>query len=712
MSIEDHRGWVAKYGTWTPPARRPGEEFTSHVLGQLATALERSEAELVNDVIARVAFNEPERVRVEQWARQALTIALLTAERAGSSGTRLSDNVLFHEIALRWSPAYVAALERGPGRVPSEMMPETLQAARDDIKAAGLRLQPLFELVTQGVAGWYETKTTAKGRRVRPLRGAALDARRAELGLPPLERVHGHLLRADDMPRKVYRRIETDDPTVREVERVLGEISVPVPPPTLDNYVLVADAKVTGETEFEPIRSGPRSRHVVNILDETRLVLYVKAARKELARLIWALRRARRHVAATIQPHRRIKEVRTVTRRQLAGSTLQMIETRIERDGKLTSTKDETKQMKRAPHEDTVRQREDEREVWDPPWSTAEIAALERKRSLDEQVQALRPVVRSLDRRKHSVVIKTQHRQAINRRWHPTSFWLEDLPGDKAEHQQAERWVSYDQDTGAVDEDFIEVTSPRGRLFRAASGSRRRYSGYGDHLEGVDISSSQYQILSVLLNDSELETALARKSAHQIAAERTYPEDPRGPDRAKLVLVAGGYGSAPDRINWKTNIPLEEVQQVLSSLGPSIEKYLEYTREVAYAVDPMKGFVFTDPFDGSEVVWRPIVAEAKKVGSDGVQLMTYVPAAGGRVNHKKLSQEIAPMLIHTLDSAFSGLVVEGLHRRGVANICALFDAWLVPARYLHENPRLFDEVIEGGRRGLAADAGADLRRAA
>jgi hypothetical protein len=122
-------------------------------LGQLATALERSEAELVNDVIARVAFNEPERVRVEQWARQAQTIALLTAERAGSSGTRLSDNVLFHEIALRWSPAYVAALERGPGRVPSEMMPETLQAARNDIKAAGLRLQLLLELVTQG-RGW------------------------------------------------------------------------------------------------------------------------------------------------------------------------------------------------------------------------------------------------------------------------------------------------------------------------------------------------------------------------------------------------------------------------------------------------------------------------------------------------------------------------------------------------------------------------------
>src|SRR5262249_48926942 len=70
---------------------------------------------------------------------------------------------------------------------------------------------------------------------------------------------------------------------------------------------------------------------------------------------------------------------------------------------------------------------------------------------------------------------------------------------------------------------------------------------------------------------------------------------------------------------------------------------------------------------------------------------------GGRVNRKKLSQQIAPMLIHTLDSAFSGLVVEGLHRRGVKDIVALFDCWLIPSHFLSDyegTPGLFDEVIE------------------
>jgi hypothetical protein len=164
MSIEKHRAWVAMYGERTPPKPRPGEKLVEHVMGQLATALERSAAEIVSDVIARADYNILERARLEVWARQALTIVVLAAERAASSGTRLSDNILFHELALRWSPAYVKALERGPGRVPSEMKPETLRAVRDDIKATGLRPQPLFELATQGVASRVTLSPTSDVR--------------------------------------------------------------------------------------------------------------------------------------------------------------------------------------------------------------------------------------------------------------------------------------------------------------------------------------------------------------------------------------------------------------------------------------------------------------------------------------------------------------------------------------------------------------------
>ena len=210
LSIEEHRAWIARFGDWVPPTLRPSEKQVDHVIGRLATTLGRSEAGLLKDVIARGDFNDAERARVEQWARAALTIAVLSAERAGRSGTRLSDNVLFHELALRWSPTYVNARERGPGRIPSEMRRDTLQAARDDLKAVGFRLQPLFELATQGVAGWYETRMSAKGRRVvlreRPLKGEALKEARALLGLPALAGVRSHLLRADESPHAIHRR--------------------------------------------------------------------------------------------------------------------------------------------------------------------------------------------------------------------------------------------------------------------------------------------------------------------------------------------------------------------------------------------------------------------------------------------------------------------------------------------------------------------------
>src|SRR5262245_33866849 len=239
MSIVDHRAWVAKYGEWTPPKSRPGERLVEHVMGQVATALEHSEAETVVKVTARVAYNAAERARLDRWARQALTIVVLTAERAGSSGTQLSDNVLFHELATRFSPAYAEALKNTPARIPSEMKRSTLCTVRDDLKALGLRLQELFDFAAEAVAPWYEVKATTKGRRVRPLKGRgvrpltgdALNEARKLLGLPPVERAYGYLMRAEGPSRAIYRRIETTDQTILDAERVLGrDLLLAIPP--------------------------------------------------------------------------------------------------------------------------------------------------------------------------------------------------------------------------------------------------------------------------------------------------------------------------------------------------------------------------------------------------------------------------------------------------------------------------------------------------
>jgi hypothetical protein len=165
-----------------------------------------------------------------------------------------------------------------------------------------------------------------------------------------------------------------------------------------------------------------------------------------------------------------------------------------------------------------------------------------------------------------------------------------------------------------------------------------------------------------------------------------WPGDPDAVARAKEVLVAGGYGSKPNRIEWETHIPEQTVRRVLTTLGDSFERFLNYTAAIAKAVDSAKGFRFIDPVDGVEVVWHPVRFKQVPVSSDKVQLSTYL-AQG--LDRPRLARQLAPMLIHTLDSAFSGLVIEDLHQRGVKDIVALFDCWLVPKR----QTGVLDEVI-------------------
>jgi len=111
------------------------------------------------------------------------------------------------------------------------------------------------------------------------------------------------------------------------------------------------------------------------------------------------------------------------------------------------------------------------------------------------------------------------------------------------------------------------------------------------------------------------------------------------------------------------------------------------TRKIAWGVPQYEGFTFTDPFDQSPVIWYPVRVSEHEIRSntkgESYKLKTDVPMdplnAEGRadVNRYKLQQELAPMLVHAMDSAFSGFVIEGLVERGDKTIVALFDCWFV-----------------------------------
>jgi hypothetical protein len=292
--------------------------------------------------------------------------------------------------------------------------------------------------------------------------------------------------------------------------------------------------------------------------------------------------------------------------------------------------------------------------------------------------------------------------QGPNRRWHAATFGVESTgnTGTDLEMKFIDRADEVGED-GVVYYSGPQVRSSmrRGRLFAIdGSGSPLgRYVRVGatdeyvrvEKLMGVDVASSQYQILAVLLGDTHLEEQLQTHSAHQIAAAAVWPGDDDGPARAKLITVPGGYGSKPHIISEGTGVPVDEVRKVLGALGPGVARFGRYVRRLALAVDQYRGFEFTDPFDASPVTWHPIRAKEHVLASNNTggsyKLRTYVPAdkplnAEGRapVNRHKLQQQLAPMLVHTLDSAFNGFVVLKLREAGVRDIVAINDCWFVP----------------------------------
>jgi hypothetical protein len=596
MSITEYRAWNAAHGSWEPRHQRPEREDADKVMRELAAAFGETERELVRPLMARAAYSPDERADVVDSVRQAIAVVVTAAWRAARNSDRLADNLLFHEIALRWSPAYEAALN--PAWRPEHMKEDTLQAALADIRAQGLRLGRLIALARREVKGWYRPFLTPKGWRVKPLR------------------------RPDETDRLA----------------LAGQV-----PERNTEYEERPDT-VVAELAYNPVISGPRSVAVMTALEQIRLQLDVVAARTELVEMKAAVAKAKVEFDAVSKPHKKVAKPG-------AG-------------------------------------RFKKNYIWEPAWSPDEVRALMALREARGPVKALEPVVAVLPK-EGTVTIQTRMRQSTNRRWHAATFGPEHVGHTGTGIVANTRiWPS------GVGEDGTR-TWRRARLFRLADAN--------ETLAGFDIASSQYQILSIFLGDEVLERRLQTKSAHEIAADEVWPDDPRGPERAKLVTVAGGYGSAPPEIARNTGLDIDDVRAVLSALGDNIARFRAYTRKIAWAVPEYEGFTFEDPFDGSSVVWHPIRTTEREIRSNTAgekyKLTTLEPVgklnAEGRapVKRQKLQQQIAPMLVHAMDSCFSGVVIEQLAQYGMA-VVALFDCWLVSGNLVD----LLEEVIrEAGK---------------
>jgi hypothetical protein len=696
ISIEDHRAWTAR---WTPqPAMR-----ADAIIQTIAEAVKLTEKELVRGVIADLKYDVLEHARVIGWAREALTLAFLEADRVGRLGLYYTDGIFFGAVARHFSPTYIAALGRGL-RGPREMKYSTIVVARQEMKALGLRLQAIRDVVLLATKRWYRIISTKNGRIVKPRKGVALDIAREEVGLPPLVRNPSWIYRADQEPPQAYLRIETEDEAVRSAIAGYEKMGVRIPPVGMDNYTLVNDATILGEQEYEPVRSGPRSRRIMQILSDTRLLLDVDAVRAERDRLAAALEVARQRIAKEIKDHGLITRVTFKTRSQKAGSCVKQIRVTV-RDypgggrlkGKVGVLVPElgslkTIELKQPAKESKRKTTRRPKKRWTVKWTPEEYKLVKDRRALEQKLHAMEVIADSLEGRSE-VEIRTRMHQAINRRWHASSFWPEHVSGDHDPRDRVSEDVPEEvtHDGEVMVSAYTRVTQARGRLFSAyRDGEKNLYPR--EPLVGVDVSSSQWRILSVFLHDVELEKALKTQSMAEYVGPRVWPElDPKvAAARAKASIMQLGYAAKPGRVEYRNDLKPGEIQKFLGAISPQVLRLHEYARAVAYTVDKELGFRFIDPYDLSEVIWQPMRTRPESVDSDSLQIITDVP---GKLDRVRLARQIPPMITHAMDSMFSGMAIERLHARGVVDIVALFDSWVVPERFLQQNKNLFEEVL-------------------
>jgi hypothetical protein len=339
-------------------------------------------------------------------------------------------------------------------------------------------------------------------------------------------------------------------------------------------------------------------------------------------------------------------------------------------------------------------------------------------RSVDQQL-------RSLPNSDEWIPIHTGFQRVLNRRYQPTDFWPSEVSGKLDEPRQIA--------------DDIEASSERGRWFACADPNQDEDLAFATwELTGFDVSSSQTQIMSVLLGIDDLERHatssekpfkryLARHAWDTPGLREGYTEDAdkwRFVDLVKNLWMRVLYGSKVRRVVrdqskepevYGPGWTVEQADQFLASLPwfEDVQRFLDACRriaEIAYEADPCRGVVFTDPFDYAEVRWNPVKRKRRTLSSDGRKLILSLPVGKPNpegdypVDLQKMKRKVAPCLVHMLDAYFAGLVIERLAAHGVRDFVSIHDCWLVPAGVkTNEGPKQGRDVLADCIR----DAGAE-----
>jgi hypothetical protein len=240
---------------------------------------------------------------------------------------------------------------------------------------------------------------------------------------------------------------------------------------------------------------------------------------------------------------------------------------------------------------------------------------------------------------------------------------------------------------------------------------------------GFDVSSSGVSILAVLLGHRETEERLRHASIKQVAADWAVQANgdpghafklPEGATYEGVKQAAGSaittlcYGAAMENIARATGGALGTTANVglllagVEGVSAIKGEWLPTAKAVARAAcrrDPCAGVTLTDPFDGSVIRWNEVKLEDRYITSDGLRIY-YRPPAGEPdeagdypVDASAPGRRVPPGIVHVLDAAFLGFVVEALARRGVRNVACIHDCVLVAQ---DDGPALEEAILEAG----------------
>jgi len=631
-------------------------------------------------MLPAIQLSSIERQSVTLTIQQAIVVALTSAVLAGESGQMLTTNRIFDALAAAWSDHYRAAVEGGCATCSYEMRAETVRASWRDLLRNGLDLTAIWQRIRSGCRGLYTTERI-------PERGYCIALNVGTAALAELRAATAG-----------YRRV------VIPSRLLLAEEPVPRRP-------IVQDT--AAEWHYNVVTVGERSARLIDQMEEARVFLDVPEFLKTADRLD----QEAHEIQARLLSEYKVDVTKSAYRPRGAGrrSAFQWGMRHL-RQRDVPVVKALVEQYRRA---------------------TGHLAQIT---SVYEQVYAHAGRTELLE-------IRSGMTKGVNRRYVPRHFWPLEVTG-KDDLTTSEFSGGFVEGYGLVEVEMVEQTSRRGRWFRAAAISsvrdrERLEEAYvigpttwdEQPLVGFDVSASQVQILSVLLGLDDLEAQVTRRSHKEILAEVLWtraqdgpdpfvlptepapfdgPDDPKLRNAGKMAVMTRLYGSEPREIAHKLRAAptdfgpglgdADNVRRLFDSAGLNevLNYFLPACRAIAERLcreRPYQGFVFNDPYDRARVRWNPVRLAPRAVTTSSTKIYVNLPvgkpdAAGDYpVDKEKLGRAILPCLVHSLDAAFAGFVVEALRARGVKDVVSVHDCWMVAAE---AEPLLRDAILEAG----------------